>query len=79
MEDRDYYEEIGHKKIQKMNELEEMRRVVKDLNRRYEEKKEELVKKSLINFYRENEEKYQQISKNSSTKFKALTHRITNY
>lgn len=30
-------------KIQKMNELEELRRVVKDLNRRLDEKKKELV------------------------------------
>ena len=45
LDDHEYYQEIGHKKIQKMNELEEMRRGVKDLNRRLEEKKYERDRK----------------------------------
>lgn len=44
---------MGHKKIQKMNELDELRRVVKDLNRRYEEKKRELVIINNLILYRE--------------------------
>lgn len=48
LDDKDYYQEIGHRKIQKMNELDEVRRVVKNLKRRLADRKEELVRIRLL-------------------------------